>query len=245
MSTGTAPALDATFVASDENNRVKGFLGTSDELTLVADTLAPHSVAWVRSLSDAELLPLGERALHDIADDILVLDEIRQRFRRTGAMMGYAGWKDFVERNSRYTLRTIQRKLADKNGRDESKINYKTGNMYTRPAQPVPHALRNLPQIAERVRKGHLQVRPTVKKKATGRNQFADTDYYGRIGRGLRTAFSGVDERLKDLIAIKQNDWTDAADEGTKRLILTLREVAQQANDYAAKLKATRTKRSR
>ena len=107
MSTAEAGAMDATLVASGtaENNRIKGFIGSAaEEVTQVAQTLAPYSVEWVKSLSDYELFPLGERAMQDIADDILVLYEIRQRFRAKGPMMGYTGWKDFVEKNSRYTV---------------------------------------------------------------------------------------------------------------------------------------------
>jgi hypothetical protein len=130
MSTAAAPAPDATNVASEALNRTKGFLGTAEEMTV----LAPQNiVAWLKSLSNAELLPRGERALHDIADDILVLDEIRQRFHKTRNILGYKGWRDFVEKNSRYSIRTIQRHLAAKNGKDDSKSNITTGNMYTRP----------------------------------------------------------------------------------------------------------------
>jgi hypothetical protein len=85
----SAATIDTTSVVSgfeglEETNRLKGFLGTAGEMTSIAETLAPHSIAWVKSLSDDELFPLGEKALQDIADDILVLDEIRQRFRRSG-----------------------------------------------------------------------------------------------------------------------------------------------------------------
>lgn len=145
MSTGTALSLDAQICASEETNRLKGFLGTAGEMTAVAETIAPHSVAWVKSLSDAELLPLGERALTDIADDILILDEIRQRFRTKGSMMGYSGWREFVEKNSRYSVRTIQNRLAEKNGKDESKVNHTTGNQHTRevaPNQSAPNSFR-------------------------------------------------------------------------------------------------------
>jgi hypothetical protein len=137
MSTATAPAIisDAKIFASEETNRLKGFLGTANEMTSVAETLAPHSVAWVKSLSDDELFPLGERALQDIADDILVLDEIRQRFRLKGSMRGYSGWKEFVEKNSRYSMRTIQNRLAEKNGKDESKINHVKGSR----SGSIPH----------------------------------------------------------------------------------------------------------
>ncbi len=138
MSVATAPAIisDAKIFASDETNRLKGFIGTADEMTAVATVVAPHSVESVKSLTDDELFPLGERALHDIADDILVLDEIKQRFRQRGSMRGYSGWKDFVEKNSRYSMRTIQNRLAEKNGKDDRKVNHKTGNMYTRHMGP-------------------------------------------------------------------------------------------------------------
>jgi hypothetical protein len=68
---------------------------------------------------------LGEKALKDIADDIIVLAEIRQRFylAKGKPLMDYLNWREFVERNSRYSLRTIQNRLAEVNGKDESKVN--------------------------------------------------------------------------------------------------------------------------
>jgi hypothetical protein len=158
MSTAAATAFDATNVAwsSEALNRTKGFLGTSEEMTAVAEIIAPHSVEWVRSLSDAELLPLGERALHDIADDILVLDEIRQRFHKSANILGYNGWKDFVTKNSRYSIRTIQRHLAEKNGKDESKTNITTGNMYTRSKVETTHEKRIPIPIGTSVKGYHI-----------------------------------------------------------------------------------------
>ena len=99
----------------DEQNRLKGFLGTADEMTAVAEVVAPKTVEWVRSLTDAEIIPMGIKALGDIADDILVLDEIRQRFHR-GAIAPYAGWKDFIKKHSKYSLRTVQRRLNEVHG---------------------------------------------------------------------------------------------------------------------------------
>jgi hypothetical protein len=115
MSSASAPAIE-TPNCRIEQNRLKGFLGTADEVTAVAEILAPHSVAWVKSLSDDELLPLGAKALNDIADDIIVLDECRQRFRLKGSIQGYQGWKDFVEKHSKFSMRTIQRRLNEVNG---------------------------------------------------------------------------------------------------------------------------------
>ena len=59
---------------------------------------------------------MGVKALGDIADDILVLDEIRQRFRKGRAIEGYANWTEFVEKNSKYGIRTIQKRLNQVNG---------------------------------------------------------------------------------------------------------------------------------
>jgi hypothetical protein len=259
MSAAAAPEIDLdakTFAwvgkrpETQEQNRLKGFLGTADEMTDVAQIVAPHSVEWVRSLSDSELLPLGERALSDIADDILILDEIRQRFLRAkGQHVGrYTSWKDFVTQNSRYTLRTIQNRLAQKNGKDASKTNHQTGNRHTRqPAldEPViPKGLeQNNPDVAERMRKGTLKIKPT--KKATGRNHFAERDYFYRIGKGLATAFSGVDSRLSELAAIRQSEWTPEAEDGIKCLLLNLKECRQEIDAYTEKLKTTLKKRSR
>ena len=251
MSTqATPPAIsDAKIFASEEINRRKGFLGTTDEMTSVAETRAPHSVAWVKSLSDDELFPLGERALQDIADDILVLDEIRQRFRLKGSMRGYSGWKEFVEKNSRYSMRTIQNRLAEKNGKEESKANHNPGNMYTRPAgRPstpihIPKGLEeaNL-DVFRRVQEGSLQVR-TPKPKS--RANYSERDYFARVGRGLAAAFSGVDERLTELASIKKSEWTPEAEEGVRCLLLNLKEVSEKADDYAAKLKAVLRKNAK
>jgi hypothetical protein len=113
----------STQMAPDANGiRMKGFLGTADEMTKVAEVLAPKTVEWVRSLTDAEIIPMGVKALGDIADDILVLDEIRQRFRKR-SIEGYANWTEFIEKNSKYGIRTIQKRLATVNGKDETKVN--------------------------------------------------------------------------------------------------------------------------
>jgi hypothetical protein len=101
----------ASSTQMDEQNRLKGFLGTADEMTAVAEVVAPKTVEWVRSLTDAEIIPMGIKALGDIADDILVLDEIRQRFRKGRPIEGYANWTEFIEKNSKYGIRTVQKRL--------------------------------------------------------------------------------------------------------------------------------------
>ena len=109
-------ATNAQDLRMAEQNRLKGFLGTANEMTKVAEVIAPKTVEWVRSLTDAEIIPMGVKALGDIADDILVLDEIRQRFRRGHAIEGYANWTEFVEKNSKYGIRTVQRRLNEVHG---------------------------------------------------------------------------------------------------------------------------------
>src|SRR5438309_9190499 len=89
---------DATNVAcadptADLNaaNRVKGFLGMTGE---IVPSLPADPVAHVKALTDAELFSAGEKALRDIADDIIILDEIRNRFRAAnGPILGYQSWK--------------------------------------------------------------------------------------------------------------------------------------------------------
>ena len=109
----------------DPQCRLKGFLGVSAETVSAMDQTV---VEKYKVMSNAELFAIGEKALGDIADDIIALDEIRNRFRKGHAILGYANWKDFVQRNSKYSLRTAQRRLSEKNGKDESKVNdrYKT-----------------------------------------------------------------------------------------------------------------------
>lgn len=116
-------ATHAQILRMAEQNRLKGFLGTANEMTAVAEVMAPKTVEWVRSLTDAEIIPMGVKALGDIADDILVLDEIRQRFRKGRAIEGYANWTEFVEKNSKYSIRTIQYRLNEVNNKDETKVN--------------------------------------------------------------------------------------------------------------------------
>src|SRR2546426_6399622 len=95
---------DATNVAcADLNaaNRVKGFLGMTGE---IVPSMPADPVAYVKSLTDAELFSAGEKALRDIADDIIVLDEIRTRFHTAKGqpILGYQNFKDFIEKNSIY-----------------------------------------------------------------------------------------------------------------------------------------------
>ena len=114
-------STDAQFCACDtDQNRLKGFLGVSKE---TVEAMNQTVVEKYRAMSDAELFAIGEKALGDIADDIIALDEIRTRFRRGHAILGYVNWKEFVQRNSKYSIRTVQNRLAEIHGKDESKVN--------------------------------------------------------------------------------------------------------------------------
>jgi hypothetical protein len=122
MATTPATAAPATpdttnvvSVPNITNNSIKGFLGTADE---TVSLMPSDPVAQIHALSNEELFPLGEKALHDIADDIIVLNEIRTRFylAKGTPLMGYTNWRDFVEKNSRYSIRTVQRRLNEVNG---------------------------------------------------------------------------------------------------------------------------------
>jgi len=122
LQSGSSPPIkaDATFVAYDMDTAVKGLLSTKIQ--------GLPFVEQVAAMSNAELIPLGEKALHDIADNIIVLTEIRRRFGNKqgtvhSAILGYQCWKDFVEKNSWYSLRTVQRRLNEVNGKDETKVN--------------------------------------------------------------------------------------------------------------------------
>jgi hypothetical protein len=113
-------------------DRTKGFLGISASTVAAMDK---NIVAVYRAMSDEELFPIGEKALRDIADDIIALDEIHSRFRNSKEVpiLGYQNWKEFVARNSKYSIRTVQRRLADEHGVDESKINLR----YKQPPEPA------------------------------------------------------------------------------------------------------------
>jgi hypothetical protein len=236
MSSATALAIepaqqaiihDASFVAS--LNRIKGFLGTTEEMTSVAETLAPHSVEWVKSLSDAELLPLGEKALHDIADDILVLDEIRQRFRRTPLILGYNGWKDFVTKNSRYSIRTIQRRLSEKNGKDESKVNHTTGNMYTRPPRTE-----ELPEPATS-REMVFQPDPSAPISC------AFEELISALYCLTKSGNDGVEHRFIGMMdaALARCESTPTVGDGRETVIYLLQRISEEFMTYAQRLEKT------
>jgi hypothetical protein len=92
------------------------------------------------------------------------------------------------------------------------------------------------PDLYERVRSGTINLRQASKPKKNDK-KFAEKDYFARIGRGLAAAFSGVDPRLKELIAIKKSEWTPQAEEGVRCLILNLRDVSDKADAYANQLR--------
>ena len=125
---------DATNDASQANGRINSLFGTSAGWR---DALPTEVVQHVKSLSNEELFPMGEAALRDIADNLVILAEIRDRFHYAkGSLMGYANWKEFVAKNSAYSIRTIQRRLNEATGtKDETKVN----DRYKAPAIEVPH----------------------------------------------------------------------------------------------------------
>src|SRR5947208_16510821 len=96
------PKTDAQICAqADLNaaNRVKGFLGMTGE---IVPSLPADPVAYVKALTDAELFSAGEKALRDIADDLIILDEIRNRFRAANGrvLLGYQSWKFSIRRGT-------------------------------------------------------------------------------------------------------------------------------------------------
>jgi len=93
------------------------------------------------------------------------------------------------------------------------------------------------PDLYERVRSGTVTLREASKPKKNEK-KFAEKDYFARIGRGLDASFSGVDPRLKELIAIKKSEWTPQADEGIRCLLHNLTEVSDKADAYANQLRA-------
>jgi ParB-like chromosome segregation protein Spo0J len=112
----------------------------------------------------------------------------------------------------------------------ESKISERT----LRKAQKLKKT--NL-DLYERVRSGTITLREASKPKKNDL-KFTEKDYYARIGRGLAASFSGVDARLKELIAMKKSEWTPQAEEGIRRLLLNLKEVSKKADDYSTQLRA-------
>jgi hypothetical protein len=115
---------------STATDYVKGLLGVSETFS---EDFPQDPVREIHNLTDEELFRVGEKCLREITDDIIVLSEIRARFgKRGGTILGYNGWKDFVARNSKYSIRTVQNRLAEVRGKDASKVNKITGNRYTR-----------------------------------------------------------------------------------------------------------------
>jgi hypothetical protein len=92
------------------------------------------------------------------------------------------------------------------------------------------------PVLYGRVRSGNVTLREASKPKKNDK-KFAEKDYFARIGRGLAAAFSGVEPRLKELIAIKKSEWTPEAEEGVRCLILNLAEVSDKADAFANQLR--------
>jgi hypothetical protein len=114
----TMTTMDATIVASDTQAMVP--------TEVMADE--PMVPERIHALTNEALFEWGERAcgkVADFADDLAVLVEIRQRFRAANGapLMSYSNWAEFVTKNSHYSLRTIQRRIAEAVGPDESKIN--------------------------------------------------------------------------------------------------------------------------
>lgn len=67
-------------------------------------------------MSDEDLLIRGEQALGDLADNLLVLVELRRRFDTRGQIGRYTSWTEFVETHSKFSIRTIQRRLNKATG---------------------------------------------------------------------------------------------------------------------------------
>jgi hypothetical protein len=206
-------------------NRIKGFLGQTGE---IIPSLPADPVAHVKALSNEELFPLGEKALRDIADDIIVLDEIRNRFRAANGVpiLGYASWREFVEKNSLYSIRTIQNRLADKNGKDLTKVNAQPGNKYTRVTvqyeEPKPEPITHVTVQFDEPKPST----PALTKKAAQedlRKRYSEPDFYERVGRAIHSLYSHnqLNERLSELKEIRKSHWCPAAEKDSVRCFRT------------------------
>lgn len=117
-------------------------------LASIVTTVMPDRAGYFRTMPDAELFPIGERAAKNLKDDAPALNEIRQRFKSANGqpLMGYTGWLDFVAKNFDIGARQIQKRLAGINGKDATKVNTVTGNMHTRkPVEPVAPTSHRVP----------------------------------------------------------------------------------------------------
>lgn len=77
-------------------------------------------------MSDGDLIAICSDTLKDLVDDIPYLRELRSRFivarQQLRAICGYRTWTQFVRKNSRYSMRQIQRLLYESRAAATKKI---------------------------------------------------------------------------------------------------------------------------
>lgn len=245
-----APETDAKKFASEYlaetylNSRIKGLLTAGlpegEGLHIPIKGLAAFNCIdfqnTVRQMGDYDLFTWGEKALKDVADDIIVLDEIRNRFlarkNQKAPILGYTSWGDFVDRNSRFSIRTIQKRLAEVHGKDESKVNLTTGNMYTRAAdqQTADHK----PETAAPA-KGPNTFRAAQEQNAINREartKSAVVDLAFRLDALLPANCDGSEHTFVQCMADAFNDVHEGTD---ARLLATLDQVIASLSEYRAK----------
>lgn len=172
-------------------------------------------------LANEELLPLGIQALHDIGDNIAVLAEVRARFRK-GTILGYTSFSEFVEKNSTYSIRTIQRRLSDVFGIDESKIN----DRYKEPAPVTPVA--------------GVEVEPVTEPAAAMASGNFWEELHGRLNVLVPSYSDGTEHKTVAMLqqALAEPANTKAEKNFRKYVIELLATISKDFSEYAQKLAA-------
>jgi hypothetical protein len=222
------PKTDATFVACRQvNGRINSLFGTSAEWK---DALPADVLQHVKSLPNEELFPMGEKALRDVADDLVILAEIRDRFYHAkGKLMGYTGWKEFVAKNSAYSIRTIQRRLNEATGtKNETKVNdrYKAEVPAISEPEPEPDDI-DTPEVKQVHNEG-----------------IANGDFWEDLYHKLNTIAPTISDGTEHVVATKleesltQPAKTQAEKNFQESVIALLEQIPKNFTEYAQKLKS-------
>jgi hypothetical protein len=99
---------------------------------------------------------------------------------------------------------------------------------------------KNQPALYEKVRTGEITLRDTSKLIQPKKRDFAERDFYNRVGRSLHGLYTHnhVNECLQELLKIKKGEWNPEAETGITRLLKNFDEIAEQTAQYKEQLKA-------
>jgi len=93
------------------------------------------------------------------------------------------------------------------------------------------------PDLYEKVRSGALTLRASNLKPLKNAPRRKNQDFFRCLSHKLDLIFKGsLKEKLNELLQLKQREMTPAANKGLQQIVLLLKEVANEAGSYAAKL---------